>query len=128
MIRCFQFFKKRENSLRGKFSFCRLTKYIGTLAFNPSLGEGGVHSISWKFSTLWKFGFHIVTNLEKGQCKIYRPEYIFRKIHAIKLIKSLTHFILPIVCFKSISCQETCKFGHAQMFQISSIGVSKYFY
>ena len=26
------------------------------------------------------------------QCTIYRPEYIFRKSHVIKLIKSLTNF------------------------------------
>ena len=28
----------------------------------------------------------------KGQCKIYRPEYIFGKNHVIKLRKSLTNF------------------------------------
>ena len=51
-----------------------------------------------------------VTNLAKGQCKIYRPEYIFRKNHVIKLTKSLTNFkSIPNVCFEFISCPETCK-------------------
>ena len=52
-------------------------------------------------------------DLLKEQCTIYRPEYIFRKSHVIKFIKSLTNFIYknvsPIISFKFISCQKICK-------------------
>ena len=34
-----------------------------------------------------------VIDLVKEQCTMDRPEYVFRKTHVIKLIKSLTNFI-----------------------------------
>ena len=42
-----------------------------------------------------------VTSLLKGQSRIYRPEYNFRKSHVAKLIKQLTNFIYQRVSIET---------------------------
>ena len=85
----------------------------------------------------WLLG---ITNSAKGQYKIYRPQYIFRKRRVFKLIKSMTNFIyqksnsmqvsnsyhiknLAIICSNKL-----LQFAPAQKVQIPSIGVPKCFY
>ena len=66
------------------------------------------HDFSWNFLQYVKYQ-HLnkplswlldVTNLAKGQCKIYRPEYSFQKSH---VIQSLTNFIYQKVSLMYVS-------------------------
>ena len=66
------------------------------------------HDFSWNFLQYVKYQ-HLnkplswildVTNLAKGQCKIYWPEYIFQKSH---VIQSLTNFIYQKVSLMYVS-------------------------
>ena len=72
------------------------------LLFHTYYWEISWHGVRWKLTVrmpLHKWGY----KMAKGQCKIYKPEYIFRKSHVIKLIKSLTNCIYQRVSSMYVS-------------------------